>query len=94
MTQCIQEAQFLRRRNRRQDKRERMLKKMSNWRAAKLRKRQERIAAGWRPEPKLVRAYPIELGVRYIGGREECWVPLKSVRDAARRLRLILKFCQ
>ena len=45
------------------------------------------------PEPKMVRAYPLEIGVRRVGSSEECWTTLKSVRDAAKRLRLILKFC-
>ena len=85
---------FFRRRNRRQDKRERQLKKLFNMRAAKERIRQQRIADGWLPESKMIRAYPLEFGVRRVGGAEECWTALKSVRDAAKRLRLILKFCQ
>lgn len=61
-------------------------------RAAKARKRRERIAAGWTPEPRMVRAYPLELGVRNKSTGETAWVDLRSVRDAARRLRVVLKF--
>lgn len=92
MTHCIQSAPFLRRRKVRQDKRERMLRKMANWRAAKARKRQERMAAGWWPEPKLKRYYPLEFGVRVKATGETHFVDLKSARHAAKALGLILKF--
>lgn len=93
MSNCVQFEPFLRRRNRRQDKRERMLKKMANWRAAKERKRQARLADGWRPEPKLERYYPLEFGVRVKSTGETHFVDLRSVRHAAKALGLILKFC-
>lgn len=69
-----------------------MLRKMANWRAAKERKRQERIAAGWAPEPKLVRWHRFEFGVRDKLTGETHFADLKSVRHAARALGLILKF--
>lgn len=92
MTQCIQSGEFLRRRNRRQDKRERMLRKMANWRRRKAEIRQERIAAGWRPEPKFVRAYRFEFGVHDKMSGETAWHDLVSVRHAAKALGLILKY--
>lgn len=92
MTHCIQPSGFLRRRNIRQDKRERMLKKMANWRAAKERKRQERIAAGWTPEPKFVRAYKFQIGIRNNITGETCFVDLKSARQAHKIAGLVLKY--
>ena len=93
MTQCIQAGPFLRRRNRRQDKRERMLRKMAHWRRRKAEIRQERIAAGLlEREPKLQRYYPLEFGVRVKATGETHFVDLKSVRHAARALGLVLKY--
>jgi len=93
MTQCMHESGFLRRRNRRQDKRERMLRKMANWRAAKARIRQERIDAGLlEPEPKRVRYYRFEFGVRNKMTGETAWHDLVSVRHAGRALGLVLKY--
>ena len=69
-----------------------MLRKMANMRAAKERKRQERIAAGWEPKLKPVRAYRFEFGVRNKATGETHFVDLKSVRHAAKALGLILKF--
>lgn len=45
-------------------------------------------------EPKLVRFYPIELGVRDKLTGDTAFVDLKSVRDAAKRLGIVLKFYQ
>jgi hypothetical protein len=54
-------------------------------RAAKERKRLERIAAGWTPEPKPGRkAYPLEIGFRDASSQEAQWTPLKSARQARR----------
>jgi molybdopterin biosynthesis enzyme len=94
MTHCTQQATFLRRRNRRQDKRERMLRKMANWRAAKARKREQRIADGWTSEPKMERFYRFEFGVRDKLTGETHFTELKSVRHAAKALGLIVKYCQ
>src|SRR6185503_5599090 len=79
----------------RRARRERMLRKMTNMRAAKARRRQERIAAGLlEREPKMVRWFPLELGVREKITGEAVWMDLRSVRDAARRLGVVLKFYQ
>lgn len=92
MTTCIQPAPFLRRRNIRQDKRRRMLNRMANWRAAKARKRQERIESGLLElEPKMQRWYPLEFGVRDKRTGETAWTDLRSVRHAAAALGLIIK---
>jgi len=68
-----------------------MLRKMSNMRAAKARKHEQAIADGWEPEPKMVRAFPLELGVRDTRNGDVAWVPFRSVRDAARRLTMVQK---
>ena len=75
----------------RKQRRERMLQKLARARAAKERKRLARIAAGWEPEPKLVRWHPLELGVRDRLTGEVAWTELRSVRDAARRLAVVLR---
>lgn len=89
MTQCLQSPVFFKRRKQR---RERVLRKMVNMRAAKERKRMERIAAGWTPEPKMERAYLLEFGVRNKATGEMAWVDLKSVRHAAKALGLVLQY--
>ena len=95
MMTCIQPKAFLRRRNRRQDKRQRQLEKLARWRQRKAEIRQERIADGLiEREPKMERWYRFELGVRDKTTGETCFVDLKSVRQAAKALGLILKFCQ
>lgn len=71
-----------------------MLTRMANWRAAKERKRQQRIAEGWEPEPHMVRYCPLEFGVRVKATGEAHFTDLKSVRHAAKALGLILKHCQ
>ena len=91
MTQCLHSQRVFRRRNRWQDKRERMLVKLANMRAAKARKR---LANPSEHEPKMERWFPLELGVRDKRNGETAWIDLRSVRDAAKRLRLILKHCQ
>jgi hypothetical protein len=79
----------------RKARRERMLRKLANMRAAKARRRQERIAAGLlEREPKLKRWFPLEFGVRDKATGEMVWMDLRSVRDAARRLGVVLKFYQ
>jgi hypothetical protein len=64
---------------------------MAAARVAKARKRDEAIAAGWSPEPKMVRHYPVEVGVRLKASGETAWVDLVSVRDASRRLAVVLE---
>jgi hypothetical protein len=92
MTQCSHYYGFSSRRKRFQDKRERQLKKLANMRAAKERKRQERIAAGWTPEPRYVRHYRFEIGFRNKGTGETCFVDLKSARQAHTIAGLVLKY--
>jgi hypothetical protein len=79
-------------RKRRQDKYKRQADRMARLRERKARKHRERIAAGWTPEPKMVRWFPLELGVRDKRTGETAWVDLRSVRDAAKRLRIVLKY--
>lgn len=40
------------------------------------------------------RWFPLELGVRDKRNGQTAWVDLRSVRDAAKRLNVILKYCQ
>jgi cobalamin biosynthesis Mg chelatase CobN len=61
-------------------------------RAAKERKRLARVADGWTPEPQMVRWFPLELGIRDKATGECAWIDLKSARDAAKRIGMILKY--
>jgi hypothetical protein len=70
-------------------RRERMLRKMSNMRAAKERKR---LANPIEREPKLVRWYPLEFGMRDKRNGETVWMDLRSTRDAAKRIAVLLKY--
>lgn len=68
---------------------------MSAMRAAKARRRAEKMAAGLSErEPKLIRWYPFEYGVRDNRTGETCFRDLVSVRQAAKALGLILKHLQ
>lgn len=62
---------------------------MAKMRAAKERKR---LAATIEREPRRVPHYPFEVGVRNKSTGETAWTDLRSVRDAAKKLSLILKF--
>lgn len=75
----------------RKRKREAMLRKLENMRAAKERKRLERGPI--EEEPKFERYYPLEFGVRVKSTGETHFTDLKSVRHAAKALGLILKYC-
>ena len=87
-------ASYFKSRNKRQDKRERELLKLARWRKLKAEKHQRLAEAGLlEQEPRMERCYRYELGVRDAVTGDVGFVPLKSVRDAARRLRLILKHC-
>lgn len=89
MRTCVQSRRFFANRKAR---RERMLRKLANMRAAKARRRQERIDAGLlEREPKPERYFPLELGVRDKTTGQTAWVDLRSVRDAGRRLSVLLK---
>lgn len=77
--------------NYRKQRRERMLRKMENMRAAKERKR---LANPPEHEPKMERTTCLSWAVRDdITGHVE-WLPLKSARDAFRRVTILLKFYQ
>lgn len=58
-------------------------------RAAKERKR---LANPAEREPKLVRWFPLELGLRDKRSGEVAWVDFRSVRDAAKRLAVVQKY--
>lgn len=70
-------------------RKQRMLKKMANMRAAKERKR---LANPQDHEPKFERWFPLELGLRDKVTGEVAWLDFKSIRDAARRLSVVTKF--
>lgn len=90
MNQCVQPARFF---NYRKERRERVLRKMSAMRAAKERRRQEKIAAGSiEREPKIVHWHRFEYGVRDKANGEVQWRDLVSGRQAAKALSLILKY--
>jgi len=72
----------------RQLRRQKMLRKMARMRAAKERKR---LANPVEREPKLVRWFPLEIGVRDKRTQEVAWTDLRSVRDAAKRLSVVIK---
>lgn len=73
----------------RKNRRERILRKMTLMRAAKERKRLEFPVER---EPKMIRYFPFELGVRVKHTGETAWIDLRSVRDASRRLSVVLKY--
>lgn len=77
---------LLRRRNRRADKRVRLLARMAAMRAAKARKRSEQPPEH---EPRFEKWYPLEIGVRDAATGEEAWEPFRSLRDAMRRLAVV-----
>lgn len=86
MTQRMHSVLFFKNRK---SRRERMLRKMENMRAAKERKRLEYPVE---LEPKLVRWYPLEFGVRDKRNGETVWMDLKSTRDVAKRIAVLLKY--
>lgn len=77
---------FSRRRNRRQDKWKRRLKRLAQMRAAKAAKR---LANPPEQEPRMERWFPLEVGVRDKRSGEVAWIDFRSVRDAAKRLSVI-----
>lgn len=90
MTHCVQSSLYSRNRK---SRREKQLLKLANMRASKVRKRLERGAAGiLERDVKLNRFYPLELGVRDNRTGETVWIDLKSVRDSAKRLTVLLKY--
>lgn len=85
-------SQNIKRRNRRQDKRLRVLKKMAAMRDAKERKR----LASWPPEfpvrGQVVRYPFLSWAMRDELSGETHWMPLISVRDAVRRIGMVARF--
>ncbi len=75
----------------RQLRRQKMLRKMARMRAAKERKRLKNPVER---EPKFVRWFPLEIGVRDKRTNEIAWTDFRSVRDAAKRLSVIQEFYQ
>ena len=69
------------------------LRHLANMREAKARKREERIAAGWEPEPRHVRGERwLEVAFRDTRtGETTGWQELASGREAARWTRRLLK---
>ena len=61
-------------------------------RAAKKRKHEEAVAAGWRPAPKMERWFRFEIGIRNKATGETCFVDLKSGRQAHKIAGLVLKY--
>ena len=80
-------------RKRRQDKYQRKAARLAQMRAAKARRRQARVDAGLVvAEPRLERTTGLSWAVRDdLTGHVE-WRPLKSARDTARRVNVILKY--
>jgi len=73
----------------RKNRRYRILRKMSLMRAAKERKRLEFPVER---EPVMIRHFPLQLGVRDKRTGEVAWTDLRSIRDATRRLAIVLKY--
>lgn len=69
----------------------RRLAVLARMRAAKERKRRERVAAGFGPEPKMQRVFPLEIGFRDKRSGEVAWTDLRSVRQAMRLASRMLK---
>ena len=80
---------FFSARNRR---RERVLRKMANMRAAKERKRLERGPRETEPRGRLVRHPHLSWAVRDELSGEIVWMEMKSARDTFRRVTVLLKF--
>ncbi len=86
MTNCLQSPRFFIHRKKR---RERVLRKMANMRAAKERKRLENPPER---EPKMLPYYPLRFGVRDTRNGDDVWLPLRSGRDVAKRIAVLLRF--
>ena len=81
-------------RNRKSDKRLRMIKKMAAWRAAKERKRIERGGIEKYLRMKVVRHPFLSWAMRDDLSGEVVWMPFVSVRDTAKRAAIVAKFYQ
>lgn len=72
----------------RKSRRQKVLRKMAAMRAAKERKR---LANPPDHEPKMMRTTCLSIGFRDDISGVECWMPLKSARDAYKRIGVLLK---
>lgn len=77
--------------NRRYDKQQRQLERLSQMRAAKARKHAATLAAGWTPEPKMTHCTSLSWAVRDDISGVTVWLPLKSARDTFRRITVLLR---
>lgn len=84
----------VKRRNRRSDKRLRVIKKMAAWRAAKARKRMERGPIEREPRMRVVRHPFLSWAMRDELSGEVVWMEFKSVRDMTRRAGMVARFYQ
>lgn len=84
----------LKRRNRRSDKRLRIIKKMASWRAAKERKRIERGGVEEYPRLVAVRHPFLSWAMRDDLSGEVVWMPFVSVRDTAKRAAVVANLYQ
>lgn len=79
----------------RKSRRDEQLRRLEAMRSARARKRLEGPAPD--PEPKLERWYRFEIGVRdkLTGATSygEAWTDFRSIRDAARRLKVVKEYC-
>ena len=74
----------------RKARRERILRKMASMRAAKARRRLEKRAGR---EPELIPFYPLQFAVRdRRNGDTSQWIDIRSGRDVARRIGMLLRF--
>lgn len=72
----------------RKSRREKMLRKMALMRDAKARKRMTGYLAH---EPKMRPTTCLQIGFKDELSGVECWLPLKSARDAFKRISVLLK---
>lgn len=82
-------------RKRRQDKYKRQCERLAKMRAAKQRKHDVAIAAGWTPEPppgRIVRHPNLSWAMRDDLSGEVVWMEFKSVRDMAKRAGMVARF--
>lgn len=78
-------------------RRDRVLRKMATMRAAKKRKHDAAIAAGWTPEPppgKVVRHPNLSWAMRDDLSGDVVWMEFISVRDMARRAGMVARYYQ
>jgi hypothetical protein len=84
-------------RKRKQDKYKRKCERLARMRAAKQRRHNEEIAAGWTTEPppgRIVRHPNISWAMRDDISGEVVWMEFKSVRDMAKRASMVARFYQ